>query len=151
MLDSYFELKPSKWFAVILLVLHTLVIASIIPAPLFPLHVQLALVALVLLNLLFQLNRYALLRGGASWRGFMLEENRLLIDCRSGRQWSGKVLPYTVCFSTVIVLAVKPDDHSFARYQVLFADALKDDLFRTLSVRLRFMPDRTHDGRQSFS
>lgn len=140
MLDSYFELKPSKWFVGILLLLHTLVILSIVSSSVLRIPVQLGLVALVLLNLLLQLNRYALLRGVESWRGFMLEENRVLIDCHSGRQWAGKILPCTVCFSVLIFLAVKPDNHPFPQYQVLFADALQGDLFRKLLVRLRFLP-----------
>lgn len=151
MLGICFELKSSKRLAVILVLLHALVIFSIFSLPVWTAPSQSLLTLIVLLNLVYLLNRYALLRTKDAWQTFTLMQDSVQIQCRSGKQWSGKILPNSVCTAALIILAVKPEAHFFVQYQVVLGDALPNDLFRVLSVQLRFMPQSAALGNKQSS
>jgi hypothetical protein len=136
MLDR-FVIKPSRYLFLSLLALHTLALCSIWFTDLTVLS-QLGLSLLVLLSLLYHLNRHVLLRGKRSWRVFSLDKLRVDVITRGGEELAGSILDQTVVTPYLVLLRVKLEGRRMPVYQVICCDALQVDAFRELRVRLRF-------------
>lgn len=133
MLDR-FVIKPSRYFVSLLFALHALALVSLwftnLPVPLQP-----GLSLLVLLSLLYHLDRQA---GKQSWQAFSLDKLRVVVATRNGEELAGSILKQTVVTPCVVLLCVKLDGRRLAVSRILFPDALQADAFRELRVRLRF-------------
>lgn len=136
MLDR-FVIKPSRYFALLLLALHSLTLCSVWLTNLAVLP-QLGLSLLVLLSLLYHLNRHVLLLGKQSWRAFSLDKLRVAVMTRGGEELLGSVLNQTVVTPYFVLLRVKLEEHRVPVSQIICCDALQTDAFRELRVRLRF-------------
>lgn len=136
MLDR-FVIKPSKYLFLLLLALHTLALCSVWFTDLTVL-LRLGLSLLVLLSLLYHLNRHVLLLGKRSWRVFSLDKLRVDVITRGGEELAGSILDQTVVTPYMVLLRVKLEGRRMPVYQVICCDALQADAFRELRVRLRF-------------
>ncbi len=132
-----FVLKPSKTFTSLLLLVHSLAIASVWLTQV-ALWWQLALFLLISLSLIRSVFRYALLRDDRSWLSFSLTQKHLLIHTQGGKELNGEILHRTVVTPHCVVLCVRLDGTKLPVSWVIFRDALQDDVFRELRVRLRF-------------
>jgi len=136
MLDQ-FVLKPSKTFALLLLTAHLLAVVSVLLAN-FGFWICLILSVLILLSLFYHLSRHALLRSKSSWLTFSLDQNCAHISTVGGAELTGEILPRTVVTPHCIVLCIRPEGGKPPLAQVIFRDALQQEAFRELCVRLRF-------------
>ncbi len=132
-----FVIKPSRMFALLLLAVHLPVMISVCLTPLV-FWARLCLSLLILLSLFHHLYRYVLLRARHSWRSFSLNQRQLVIGTRGGETLNGDVTHRTVVTALCVVLCARLDGYKLPVCQVIFRDALPDDVFRELRVRLRF-------------
>ena len=130
-------IKPSRYFALLLVALHSLALCSVWLTPL-PVLLQSGLSLLVLLSLFYHLNRHVLLLGKQSWHTFSLDKLRVVAITASGKELSGSVLNQTVVTPYLILLSVKLEGDRMPVAQIICCDALQADVFRELRVRLRF-------------
>jgi len=136
MLDQ-FVLKPSKTFALVLLTAHLLAVVTVWLTNI-ALWICLVLSVLILLSLFYHLLRHALLRSESSWRLFSLDQKCAHISTMDGAELNGEIMHRTVVTSHCVVLCVRPEGGRSPVAQVIFRDALQDEAFRELCVRLRF-------------
>ncbi len=129
-----FVIKPSRCFVSLLLALHALALVSLWFTNLAVL-LQMVLSLPVLLSLRYHLDRVT---GRQSWRAFSLDKLRVVVVNGGGEELAGLVLDQTVVTPYLVLLRVKLDGRRFAVNQIIFPDALQDDAFRELRVRLRF-------------
>ena len=73
---------------------------------------------------------------GRRWRSFALSQRRLTVDMPDGHALGGELLPQTLVIPFCVVLRARLEGRM--RSQVIFADAMSEDAFRELRVRLRY-------------
>lgn len=134
---NQFNIKPSRTFGLILFSVYLLAISSVWLTNLERMT-QLCLVVLISLSLLHHLYRHVLLRSSHAWFAFSLDQKHLLIQTRGGIELAGFVAPNTLVTSQCVVLCARLDRHKLPVCQVIFPDAMQDDAFRELCVRLKF-------------
>jgi len=61
-----------------------------------------------------------------------------MIVTRDGSELTGQVAGGSVVTSSFVILRIKPDGKRWAVARVIFPDALENDAYRELCVRLRF-------------
>lgn len=136
MLDQ-FVLRPSKTFALLLLAVHLLALGSVWLSNI-AIWICCALSVLILLSLFYHLSRHVLLRSKSSWLSFSLDQKYAHIHTIGGVELDGEIVYRTVVTPHCIVLCVRPEGKKLPVTQVIFRDALQDETFRELCVRLRF-------------
>lgn len=134
MLDRYF-LKPSRIYSLSLVIAPLLAITSVFLANIEGV-VQFLLVMLVALGIFPALWREALLRHATSWQSIILQQRHVRIIRRNADEVSGEVMHRTLVMPLCIVLWVRTEG-GVSVSQVIFPDALQDDAFRELCVRLK--------------
>ena len=132
------ELVASKQFACMLSIGHgaafIIATAMSVDRPWF-----LALCAVVLLNWVWTLRRYALLRDRRSFVALELKgETDCSVQMRDGRWVRGQIKASTYALPWLIVLHVAVAGRMFGLRVVLFPDTMARDAHRRLRVRLRW-------------
>lgn len=107
-------------------------------APLM-LPIRLALFMSVLASLSFHLARDAFLMLPTSWRRLSLQDGVATILMRNGPVLSGQVARDSVVTPLFVILRIKPDGKRWSIARVIFPDAMEQDAFRELCVRLRYL------------
>ena len=136
MLDQ-FVVKPSKTFVLLLLAVHLLAVGSVWLSNV-ALWIRLVLSVPVLLSLFYHLSRHALMRSKSSWLSFSLDQKCAHFSTIGGSEFNGEIMHRTVVTPYCVVLCVRPEGGKPPVTQVIFRDALQDEAFRELCVRLRF-------------
>jgi len=85
----------------------------------------------------YSLYRYALLRARYSWRSFSLDQKHITVSTQGGELY-GEVVHHTVVTAHCVVLCARMEGYKLPACQVIFSDALPDEVFRELRVRLRY-------------
>jgi len=132
-----FIIKPSGTFASLLLVVHLLVMISVYLIPVV-IWARLSLSLLIFLSLFYSLYRYALLRARYSWHSFSLDQKHITVSTQGGGELYGEVVHPTVVIAHCVVLCARMDSCKLPVCQVIFSDAMPDEVFRELRVRLRY-------------
>jgi hypothetical protein len=129
--------KPSRYFASLLLTLH---LGSVLVAYLSNIHwlVKWALFALIAASLLYYWMRDVSLRLPFSWRGILLNGNDVAVLTQANSKLTGMLSGTSLVFSYFVVLRVKLDGHYFSTSRVVFRDALNLETFRQLCVYLKY-------------
>ncbi len=128
-----FILKPSRTYALMLLVSH-LAAAITICLTSLPAWARICLVLLIAVSLFHQWHRHL----HASWQSFFLEQRYLRIKTRSGLESMGTILDRTVVIPCCVVLCAKLDGARQPVCQLIFKDALPTESHRELRVRLKY-------------
>ena len=132
-----YPVNPPLYFAISLLVLHTLV-ATVAVATAMPLPVKLAMLLLIVLSLLYYLARDVLLLFPDSWCDILLDQDGVSIVTREGATICGQVANKTLVSPYFVVLCVKLEGHYLLRSRLIFPDAMNAGAFRELRVHLKF-------------
>lgn len=132
-----FVIKPSRTFASLLLVVHLLVMISVYLIPVV-IWARLSLSLLIFFSLFYHLYRYALLRSRYSWHSFSLDQKHITVSTQGGSELYGDVVHRTVVTAHCVVLCARLEGYKLPVCQVIFSDALPDEAFRELRVRLRY-------------
>ncbi|MDO8350036.1 MAG: hypothetical protein Q7S94_02655 [Gallionella sp.] len=132
-----FVIKPSRMFASLLLVAHLLAVVSVYLIPVV-IWARLSLSLLIFFSLFYHLYRYALLRSRHSWRSFSLDQKHITVSTQGGAELYGDVAYRTVVTAHCVVLCARMEGYKLPVCQVIFSDALPDEAFRELRVRLRY-------------
>jgi len=120
-----------------LLFLHSIT-AIIVSATAMPVAARAAAFVLILLSLSYHLARDVLRLSPGSWIQISLGRDGVSVVTRDGRRYSGQIEKKTVVCPYFVVLRIKPEGHHLTVARVIFPDALADDAFRELCVRLKF-------------
>lgn len=131
------ELKPSRYLAGLLLILHlgsamTVTMSSLAWA------VKWILLVLIALSLIYHLLRDVGLRFSHSWREITLKQDGVSIGLQGSLISTGQLLNTSVVFSYFVILLVRLDGHRFNTARVIFRDALHPESFRELCVYLKY-------------
>ena len=130
-------IKPSPRLALLLLLFHTIV-AIVVYLTAMPLAARLAMLALILLSLVYYLARDVLLLFPDSWREVAFDQGGVSVVTRNGSGLSGQVASSTMVSPFFAVLRIRPEGHRLPVSRAIFPDALDAGAFRELSVYLRF-------------
>lgn len=129
-------IKPSPRFAVLLLLSH-LMAACAVYVSAGPPWVSLLLFLLILLSLSWHLARDALLLLPVSWRSLSIESGEAVVVVRDASVLSGRVARSSVVSPYFIVLRISLPEKRMPVARVIFPDALEDEAYRELCVRLK--------------
>jgi hypothetical protein len=132
-----FVIRPSRIFSSLLLVIHLLAVISVCLTPL-PGWARLSLSLLITISLFYHLYRYALLRARYAWRSFSLDKKTVTVSTQGGGELYGNVAHSTVVTAHCVVLCARLEGYKLPVCQVIFSDAMPDEAFRELRVRLRY-------------
>lgn len=127
----------SPHYALLLLLAH-LLSALAVYAALIPFSLRLAILFLLLLSLTFHLARDALLLLPASWRRLSIGAGEATIITGGGFELTGQLAGGCVVTPWFVILRIKPDGKYWPVARAIFSDALENDAFRELCVRLKF-------------
>lgn len=129
--------KPSRYFASLLLTLH---LGSVLVAYLsnIPSLVKWALFALTATSLFYYWMRDVSLRLPFSWREISLNGQDVTVLTQANSKLTGMLSGSSLVFSYFVVLQVKLGDHYFSTSRVIFRDALNLETFRQLCVCLKY-------------
>ena len=131
------ELKSSLRYSMSLMFLHMAVAVSVCSTTI-PVAAKIMILMPIALSLAYYLARDVLQQLPNSWVGITLDHDEVSITTRDGRSFYAQPEKNTFVFPWFIVLRIVPEEHRMAVSRVVFSDALSDDEFRELSVRLRF-------------
>lgn len=130
-------LKPSPSLAVLLLVVHLAAAGATLLAALSLMH-KAALLLLISLSFGYGLARDALLLLPHSWRELSLDSEGVSVVRRDGSSFTGTVVGGSTVLPYFIALGIRSEPRRLPVFRVLFPDAMGEDEFRELCVRLRF-------------
>lgn len=130
-------LKPSPSLVVLLLAAHLAAAGATLLTALPPMH-KAALLFLISLSLGYGLARDALLLLPHSWCELSLDAEGISVVRRDGSSVTGTVVSGSTVFPHFIVLGIRSEPRRLPVFRVLFPDAMGEDEFRELCVRLRF-------------
>jgi hypothetical protein len=129
-------IKPSRNFALLLLVLH-FGSAAVLTMTSLAWIVKLMALLLIVASLIYHLLRDVGLRFPHSWREITLRQDVVSIGLQGSSVLSGKLSNSSVVFAYCVLLVVKLEGHRFNTTRVIFQDALNPETFRQLCVYLR--------------
>lgn len=129
--------RPSPYFAALLLLLHTMASISVYAASM-PFEAKLAIILLILLSLFYYMARDVLLLLPDSWSKIALNQNTVSVVSRDGSNFIGQVANKTIVSPYFVVLRIRSDSYRFPVSRAIFPDALGSGEFRDLCVRLKF-------------
>jgi toxin CptA len=137
-MQRHYKLRPSRWLALLILVLSWVSLVSLWLLPL-PIAVLLVLTAIVLCWGGYCLLLYANLRLGHSCVAFRLEDQEeIVLVLRSGRHLSGRVSPDSLATPYLAILNVILKEQRGGRSLAILPDAMGAESFRRLRVALRW-------------
>ncbi len=128
--------KPSRYFAVLLLTLHlgSVLVVYLTSIILIAKSVMWLLIAS---SLCYHMMRDVGLRLPFSWREISLTQNEVTIVTQDGSKLTGLLSDKSVVFGGFVILLVKLEGRYFTVARVIFRDALTPEIFRQLCVYLR--------------
>jgi len=130
-------IHPSPRLAILLLLAHLIAALAMYATPL-PLPVKLAISLLVLVSLMYHMARDALLLLPASWRHLSVADGGATVVARDGSELTGQVSGGSVVTPWFVILRIRPDGRRRSVARAIFLDALENDAYRELCVRLKF-------------
>ena len=125
-----FEILISKTLVAILFAVHLLTMITLTLTDL-PVWTRISVGLLIAISLIHQLWRKQ------PWRSFTLDGRHVSVTTANGEVMSGELAAQTVVIPHCVVLCVKLDGARFIACQVIFPDAMQQEAFRELRVRLR--------------
>ncbi len=133
----HLELRPSRIFSVLLLVVHGGAAGCVLIAP-FPWPVRLVLTGAILFSLCYTVSRWALLTGRrAIIRLAGDEPGKWVVTLASGKRLQARLLSDSFVSPHCVILNLAPSDPSRRFSAIIFSDSLDRHNFRRLRVRLR--------------
>lgn len=130
-------IKPSVRLAMILLLSHAIA-ASVAYLTSMPWTARLAVFLLIALSLSYYLARDAFLILSGSWREISLDQDSMSVVARDGSKLIGLVTGKTIVSPYFVLLRIRPEGCYLPVSRVIFPDAMDDNAFRELRVRLKF-------------
>ena len=130
-------IKPSPRLALLLLLFHAIV-ATVVSMTAMPVAARLAMLALILLSLVYYLARDVLLLFPDSWREVAFDQGGVSVVTKDGSSLSGQAASNTMFSPLFAVLRIRVEGHRLPVSRTIFPDALDAGAFRELSVHLRF-------------
>jgi hypothetical protein len=127
-------IHPSPRLAILLSLMHLLAAFAAYAAPL-PVSFGLWLAASV--SLAYHLARDALLLSPASWCSLTVADGQATVVTRGGTELAGAVAGGSVATPFFVVLRFTPEGGRGSVARAIFPDALENDAYRELCVRLR--------------
>ena len=131
------EIQFSARMTALLLSIHMLV-AIVMWFTTMPPAIRFTLMLLTLLSLLYYLARDVFLLLPNSWREFRVGQAEQIIIFLGGSKLPFQILGQTIASPYLVLLRVRVDGQRWPTSRIIFPDALADDLFRQLCVRLKF-------------
>ncbi len=136
----YLELRPSRIFAALLLVIHGGAAGCVLIVPL-PWPVRVLLVGIILFSLRYTISRWALLRHNKAVTALLWDDlGEWKLFSRDGKEMAVRLEPDSFVSPWWVVLNFSAIDASGRYSTVLFPDSLDGESFRRLRVRLRICP-----------
>ena len=136
-MQRQFNLQPSIYFAIALVVSHGAALAVLAPLAL-PLWAKILLASLVLISLLYHVWHDAWLLALSSNKTLLLDGDMILLVARNGDQVTARVLADSLVTPYITVLNVLPQGSHLARSVIILPDSLDAESFRQLRVWLRW-------------
>lgn len=136
-MQRQFNLQPSIYFTIALVVSHGAALAVLVPLAL-PLWAKTLLALLVLTSLLYHTWHDAWLLALSSNKTLLLDGDMILLVARNGNQVTARVLADSLVTPFLTVLNVLPQGAYLARSVIILPDSLDAESFRQLRVWLRW-------------
>ena len=136
-MQRQFNLQPSIYFTIALVVSHGIALAVLVPITL-PLWARILLAALVLVSMLYHLWHDAWLLTLSSNKTLLLDGDRVLLVARNGDQVTARILADSLVTPFISVLNVLPQGAYLARSIIILPDSLDAESFRQLRVWLKW-------------
>ena len=136
-MQRQFNLQPSLYFAIALVVSHGAALAVLAPLAL-PIWAKILLASLVLISLLYHVWHDAWLLALSSNKTLLLDGDMILLVARNGDQVTARVLADSLVTPYITVLNVLPQGSHLARSVIILPDSLDAESFRQLRVWLRW-------------
>ena len=130
-------IKPSVHFATALLLSHAIA-ASVVYMTAMPWAARLAVFLLIALSLSYHLARDAFLIFPGSWREISLDQSSVSVVARDGSRLIGLVAGKTIVSPYFVLLRIRPEERYWPVSRIIFPDAMDENAFRELRVRLKF-------------
>jgi hypothetical protein len=127
-------IHPSPRLAILLALMH---LFAAFAAGTAPILISVGLILVVLASLSFHLARDALLLLPSSWRSLAVTEGQVAVVTRDGTELAGPVAGSSVVTPFFVVLRFRPEGGRRSVARAIFPDALENDAYRELCVRLR--------------
>lgn len=129
-------LRPSRNFA-LFITLTSAIALCVIWATNLEVWLRLVLAALVLASLYYHTVAHVLLRSQSAWHSYYWRKGGLVVVTRAGEGLLAEILPETIVTPYFVLIRAR-DERGALISQLIFWDALGEDEFRALRVRLRF-------------
>ena len=136
-MQRQFNLQPSIYFAIAVVVSHGAALAVLAPLAL-PIWAKILLASLVLISLLYHVWHDAWLLALSSNKTLLLDGDMILLVARNGDQVTARVLADSLVTPYITVLNVLPQGSYLARSVIILPDSLDAESFRQLRVWLRW-------------
>jgi toxin CptA len=136
-MQRQFNLQPSIYFTIVLVVSHGIALAALVPITL-PLWARIPLAALVLVSMLYHLWHDAWLLALSSNKTLLLDGDSILLVARNGDQVTARILADSLVTPFISVLNVLPQGAHLARSIIILPDSLDAESFRQLRVWLKW-------------
>lgn len=136
-MQRQFNLQPSIYFTIALVVSHGIALAALVPITL-PLWARILLAALVLVSMLYHLWHDAWLLALSSNKTLLLDGDSVLLVARNGDQVTARILADSLVTPFISVLNVLPQGAYLARSIIILPDSLDAESFRQLRVWLKW-------------
>lgn len=130
-------INPSPQLALLLSLVHLLAALAVYAAPL-PLPVSMAIFLLILVSLSYHIARDALLLLPVSWRHLSIADGAATVITRDGSELTGQVAGGGVVTPFFVILRIRPDGRRGSVAHAIFPDALGEEAFREMCVRLKY-------------
>lgn len=129
-------IRPSLRLFLLLLVSHLAALAAAHVAAI-PSAWSLFLSIAILSSLMYRLFRDVWMRLPSSWRALSIEQDEVVLVRHDGAKLIGHIAAGTFVHPAFILLRIRREGRRNTVARVLFPDALGQEAFRELSVRLR--------------
>lgn len=136
-MQRQFNLQPSIYFTIALVVSHGAALAVLVPLAL-PLWAKILLVLLVSVSLLYHVWHDAWLLALSSNKTLLLDGDMILLVARNGDQVTARVLADSLVTPFITILNVLPQGSYLARSVIILPDSLDAEAFRQLRVWLKW-------------
>lgn len=138
MIKTPFILQTSQLMKYFLLIIHLVSVSVLLILPL-ELGLKYVLSALCLLNLFETWRRYVGFRGQVITKMWLRDSNIWQLETARGERFVAKLSGESICTPFLVILNFRRSKHWLKTSVVIPKDALDEDSFRRLRVRLRFM------------
>jgi hypothetical protein len=136
-MPNSFVIGTSRLFILLLSALYVLLISTVLLTHL-ELWVRISISSLILLSFFHHLFLDARRSGAKSWVSLTLNERQLVVGLRSGIAISGVLMQRSVITPACVVLCARLDGYHLPACTVIFRDAMPQEAFRQLRVRLKY-------------